>query len=278
VSRAATTLPSATASALPSLFSRLSLLSKAAILAALVALVVTLWSLVGLSRAILAPSATSKNSAANDQQRAEEHKKSFEKLLAQIDGRTMFFTPAPRPTETPSQPEETTPTDTTPPKPSTYAGPKLVAMINNEAWFDNKQRYAAGGEVKDDLRVVRLAPPWEAVVEWKGVEFTVSLFARDRVVLKKVDSPAAPAGEAPDAAEPAETPDAPAREPAKAPAKEPVKPAEPPKPQETPKPAEPAPTPEPQPEPQPQPQPEPQPQPQPEPQPENPDKPKDPTR
>ena len=61
-------------------------------------------------------------------------------------------------------------------------------MINGLAWFSDGTKLGVD-EADGSLRVVRLVPPWEAVVEWRGAEFTVSLFERDQVVLPDVQEP-----------------------------------------------------------------------------------------
>lgn len=108
--------------------------------------------------------------------------------IASINGRSLFFVPdAPPPPAPPARVVEDTGPLPDPPPPSRYAGPRLVAMINNIAWFSDGTQLGID-QADGDLRVKRLLPPWEAVVEWQGAEFTVSLFERDRIVLK--DAPA----------------------------------------------------------------------------------------
>jgi len=54
-------------------------------------------------------------------------------------------------------------------------------MFDGQAWFEGDLRLGEGEEF-DELEVLRLSPPWSVRVRWKGVEFDVDLFARDRVV------------------------------------------------------------------------------------------------
>jgi hypothetical protein len=131
----------------------------------------------------------------------------IERRVARIDGRSLFFVPAePPPPPPPAVARDDSPPGP-PPPPSTYRGPGLVAMINGVAWFSDGTRLAPADEADGDLRVVRLVPPWEAVVEWRGAEFTVSLFERDRVVLpdREPASAGRDAGDEPLALSPAET-------------------------------------------------------------------------
>jgi hypothetical protein len=108
----------------------------------------------------------------------------FTQLRAEIDGRSLFIVPGP-PVE--ADPEPAPVADTTPreaPKPTTYGGPSIVAMVNDTVWFRDGKRLVAGAEASGDLSVVRVNGPWDALVMWKGVEFTVPLFGRDKLVLK----------------------------------------------------------------------------------------------
>jgi len=57
-------------------------------------------------------------------------------------------------------------------------------MMLDSAWFSDGSRLAAGGSAKGELRVISLNPPWDATVEWKGVEFNVPLFDKNKVVFK----------------------------------------------------------------------------------------------
>jgi hypothetical protein len=57
-------------------------------------------------------------------------------------------------------------------------------MMLDSAWFSDGSRLVAGGPGKGDLRVISLNPPWDVKVEWKGVEFNVPLFDKNKVVFK----------------------------------------------------------------------------------------------
>lgn len=137
---------------------------------------------VAIVRAMTVPAATPLGDAKSEKARDEKYKQQFDTLIAHIDGRTVFFTPAaPRPPEVIA---DEPPVDTgPPPKPTYYGGPTLVGMINGVAWFDNGTKLKVGADPVHDLKVTRLLPPWEAVVEWKGVEFTVGLFKRDELII-----------------------------------------------------------------------------------------------
>lgn len=115
----------------------------------------------------------------------------FERYVGQIRGRSLFHTPAapgtriepPKVSDAPAAP---------PPPPSVYGGPSLIAMINNEVWFTDGKRLKLGDPAKDDLAVVRMNPPWDATIAWKGVEFKVPLFTREDLVLKEPRPATAP--------------------------------------------------------------------------------------
>jgi len=185
-----------------------------------------------------------------DEQRRTDFAKTLSNQQAIVDGRSLFFIP-PRP-----RPPRVDPiVDTTPreaPKPTRYGGPSMVAMVNGAVLFSDGQRIKVG-ESGRNVKVVSVAPPWSATLQWEGVEFVVELFQRDSAVVR-------PASHSPDDAVPLT----------------PAPPPSPPKPPESPEPgpsqpptgAPPAPTqPEPQTDPQPEPDPDPEPDPEPEPEP-----------
>lgn len=156
----------------------------------------------------------------------------FATLVKEIDGRSLFIVPGP-----PAAPEvEEAPvvdtSDKPPPRPTTYGGPAIIAMVNDTVWFRDGKRLVAGAEASGDLKVVRVNGPWDAVVMWKGVEFTVPLFTRDRLVLKGSGEGAAAPPPAPEPAA-APGPDTAPPDPAGAPESPPPSPgdAEPPKPE-----------------------------------------------
>lgn len=163
------------------MIARLTTAGRIALAAGALALVVTVLSLRAPIGAILTPSP---GAVADAQGRESNADRQLDRAAAQINGRSLFFTPAePPPPPPPRVAEAEDEPDPTPPPPARYAGPSLTAMINGVAWFSDGTKLGPSDEPEGDLRVVRLVPPWEAVIEWKGVEFTVSLFARDQVVL-----------------------------------------------------------------------------------------------
>lgn len=171
-------------------WSSLSGLAKLAALAAILALIIFSLSLYPILLALFIPPAKSSITKSENEDRAKQALQAFADYQKQFDGRSLFFTPAPLASTEPAP--EPTPDEGSkePPKPSAYGGPPIIAMINDAVWFDNGKRMKVGDEKKDDMKVVKISPPWEATIEWKGVEFAVNLFTRDSVVLHKSATPA----------------------------------------------------------------------------------------
>jgi hypothetical protein len=110
-----------------------------------------------------------------------------------FNGRSLFFDPPPvRRTappvivqEEPEEVEEPAPVVDRgpPPPPASYAGPELVAIHANEAWFKGSGDLmdpfliARVGEVVEGIEVVALTVPWTAKVRHRGGEYDVALFS-----------------------------------------------------------------------------------------------------
>lgn len=165
--------------------------------------------------ALMLPRGVGEETVAQSAQRTEQYNAAFDGYLSQVDGRSMFFVPAP-----PRQAAKTEdkPKDDKPSVPSSYGGPKIIAMINDKVWFDDNTSAAVGGDEKSGLKVVGLNTPWGAKIAWRGVEFDVPLFDRttERFIEKpgKKDEPEPAATDAAPVAASAET--APPSEPATA--------------------------------------------------------------
>lgn len=158
-----------------------------AVAVALLAVTVLVRGLVAIGGALLAPSA-GRSAAKQDErltQAADEYSKSVDQSLAQIDGRSIFFVPSPPIPPPPPPPPIVETEPPPPPKPSTYGGPAIIAMVNDAVWLSDGTKLIPGQPADSaDVRVVRIEMPWHAVLEWKGVEFQVSLFDRDSTVIK----------------------------------------------------------------------------------------------
>ncbi len=148
-----------------------------------------------LVKAVFAPSAKQviKKNEEKDKQIADEYSKALAMQTAQFTGRSVFFIPsAPPPPVKPPEPvvEVKHEEPKAPPPPSVYGGPKLIAMVNDEAWFDDGQKLKAGADGKDGLKVKEVRAPWEVAVVWKETDFKVSLFEKDNVVWPVKKEPA----------------------------------------------------------------------------------------
>ncbi len=64
-----------------------------------------------------------------------------------------------------------------------YDGPAIIAMVMDTVWFTDGLKLSVGDDAKEDVEVVEVLAPWEAILKWKGKEFTVPLFARDKLVV-----------------------------------------------------------------------------------------------
>jgi len=154
------------------------LLPLAAIAASALSIIIALSAAWPVLEALIAPSPDREQSARDA---SAAHERALASWTGQIDGRSLFFTPAAPPPPPPPPTERDDSPPPPPPPPARYGGPQPVAMINDTVWFENDLRLSVG-EAEDDLRLVDVVPPWEIVVEWEGVEFSVSLFERDTVV------------------------------------------------------------------------------------------------
>lgn len=117
----------------------------------------------------------------NEQKQLDAFSERLNRYTAQVNGRSLFVAPrAVAAADTPPIPE---PETREPLRPTRYAGPSVIAMINGAAWFSNGKRVAIGEEA-DGVRVLSLNAPWSVHVLWEGVEFDVGLFERDAVVYR----------------------------------------------------------------------------------------------
>ncbi|MBA4039500.1 MAG: hypothetical protein C0468_04125 [Planctomyces sp.] len=66
-----------------------------------------------------------------------------------------------------------------------YDGPRLIAMINGAAWFEDGSRLEPGEIGLGGLEVVELDAPWGVRVRYRGNVFTLSLFERYNGVLEQ---------------------------------------------------------------------------------------------
>lgn len=114
----------------------------------------------------------------------DEHRTNTTNRVAQIKGRSPFFTPSAPPRKVVSRPKDPEPPRPPPPpsKPSSYGGPAIFAFVNDAVWFADGKKLRPGEGDEKSVKVVKLNPPWSARIAYQGVEFDVSLFDRDKLV------------------------------------------------------------------------------------------------
>lgn len=172
----------------------------AAITLTLLAVIVLLAEVRAVVRAMLLARIPEAAGDDADEARIRRHALSIEQSLAQIAGRSMFFTPPPPPAASPAVRREA-PAEG---PPTRYEGPALVAIVNGAAWFADGRRLEVGEESDALLRVIALNPPWGARVFWKGAVFEAPLF--DRTTARFLAPPSEPSSEAPSAGTPPSEP------------------------------------------------------------------------
>lgn len=155
-------------------------LAALAVAACTVILAVSLWH---FSTSVLSANAPAAASAGATQGLTAAYESAFGRYLAQIAGRSLFIVPgAPRRAdpivEKAPEPQKG------PDKPTSYDGSPIIAMVLDTVWFADGKRLSVGEDPKDDTEVLEVQAPWDAVLRWKGEKFTVSLFARDKLIVK----------------------------------------------------------------------------------------------
>lgn len=156
----------------------LSGLSRAAMVLAVAAIAVVLWTAPSLFSALFAGSLAADPLAPRDAdpdilayRSAVEGNREFVSL------RSPFFQPAApvRPVVQPQQDGIRPP----PPPPATYGGPKLVGLAGQRAVFAspvyNNEPFLSVGE-RGAVELLAIELPWKARVRWNGAEFTLNLF------------------------------------------------------------------------------------------------------
>lgn len=152
----------------------------ALLLAALVVLLCT----IPLLRAVFISATAKEATGADLKGQYALHDKAMDGYVKQIDGRSLFVIPPPFPqvvqARTPEPiVERPKPKD---PGPTSYGGPAISAIINDTVWFSDGKKLAVGDPAKDDVAVSAIDAPWSATLAWKGKDFEVAFFERDRVI------------------------------------------------------------------------------------------------
>lgn len=150
---------------------------------AVAAAVVVVWALVLWIRAAFLPSPAA-FVAADREDRSTARNAAMDASVAQLSGRSLFWVPS-----APGDPGVTVVEEAAPeggePVASSYEGPAIAAIVLDEVWFSDGTRRRAGEEAQGDLSVVGTNAPWDATVRWRGKEFKVPFFERDRVIFKQ---------------------------------------------------------------------------------------------
>jgi len=156
----------------------LSLIAVASVVLALAGLAVPA---ADLARAFFAKSPAALEAKGEEQRQAEQQAGVFAGYSAQIDGRSVFILPSPpsAPVVSEAEPDE----EDAPDAPLRYGGPAIIAAVNGAVWFADGSRLSAGDPAKDGFAVVAMNAPWDVTLRWKGSEFTVPIFERDRAVM-----------------------------------------------------------------------------------------------
>jgi hypothetical protein len=222
-----------------------------------VALVVVGPFLYRLGAAVLLPAPQDFSPPSGSEDRATQFLASFDAHVKQLDGRSMMYIPGP-PGSDEGAPVEEVIVEENGETPTRYDGPSITAIVLDTVWFNDGKRLRAGDDEQSGLKVLSTQGPWGARVLWRGAEFTVPFFERDKVVMRSSVSPKTVAEEvAADTSTPPPESSAPKTAETPSPAPTPAAPP-PPEPQPDPAPSEPQPEPVPtEPEPQPEPNPEP---------------------
>lgn len=173
------------ASSLPSkLFAAAGVGGLVALSLVLVSIVVIATPLFHTVRGALTPSPEAVSGKIDAAEQAQAFKGSFAGNVAQTAGRSLFYVPSAPGTEATVIVEPELEDENGKPRaPSKYDGPAIQAIVLDEVWFADSTRVSLG-KSKGDIEVLAVNAPWDATLRWKGGEFTVPLFTRDRIVFK----------------------------------------------------------------------------------------------
>lgn len=118
-----------------------------------------------------------------DKKAAEAYAAGFDGFLKQLDGRSLWWTPSKPGTDATVVVEEE-PAEGDQPAPAKYDGPAIAAIVLDSVWFADGTRLSTTDDEKDGIKVVSTNAPWDALIRYRGKEFTVPFFERDRVIFK----------------------------------------------------------------------------------------------
>jgi hypothetical protein len=124
--------------------------------------------------------------------------------IARFNGRSAFFKPIRIARPTPPPPPKIEVADLPPPPPpapvgpppapATYTGPKLIAIIGNEAWFRNGSGSSPVirlqmGEEKDGLKLLSTLEPTMVKVQHRRGTYEIDLFSADEPFFREEPLP-----------------------------------------------------------------------------------------
>ncbi|HLP83825.1 MAG TPA: hypothetical protein VK157_05705 [Phycisphaerales bacterium] len=135
------------------------------------------------AEALLLPTPGEFVASGDDKKAAEAHAAAFDGYVKQLDGRSLWWTPSKPGTDATVVVEED-PQEGDAPPPAKYEGPAIAAIVLDSVWFADGSKLSATDDEKDGIKVVSTNAPWDAVIRYRGKEFTVPFFERDRVVFK----------------------------------------------------------------------------------------------
>lgn len=135
-------------------------------------------------------------------ERAQQYAAAFEPYVKQLDGRSLFYEPSAPGSEGEVAVEPEEEIDPSQPAPTRYDGPAIQAVVLDSVWFADGQRVKAGAGKVGDMEVVSTNAPWDVKVRWRGTEFTVPFFERDKVIFKAAKGAGGAGGSGADDASP----------------------------------------------------------------------------
>jgi hypothetical protein len=165
-----------------------------AIGAAALAGVVVVASLWPVGRALVMRASADPVPSPNVEAESKRYAQALEGHVAAIRGRSLFFVPPPPPVTIAERPRPTPPPapprPVEPPKPTIYTGPAIQAIVFDTVWLADGKKIRLGEAAKDDLALLRIDGPWGARIAYRGTEFDVPFFDRDRVIYPAAGAPA----------------------------------------------------------------------------------------
>ena len=121
----------------------------------------------------------------------EQYAAGFDGYVKQLDGRSLWWTPSKPGTDATVVVEEEQPAEGEAAPPAKYDGPAIAAIVLDSVWFADGSKLSMADDEKGGIKVVSTNAPWDAVIRYRGKEFTVPFFERDRVIFKDTNKSSA---------------------------------------------------------------------------------------